>query len=160
MVAPLIAEANDYQIAVLRKKANATRAKAVQSGQTTKSTENLFYQVAVTNRAFKESPALKVKYVLFVERQEIGEKPGSEQIEKVRGDGSIAVLKPQGKATLDTSEVTLREQSLTGNWYYSDGGRIKAKDSLTGIWIKLYDGDVEVGEYVNPTTLQGKHKWE
>jgi len=159
MLAPWIAQAEDFQISVLRKKTETARAGVGHDGDAIKGTEKCYYQVTVARKAFKPSAAIQARYILFVEKQELAQKAGTEQVEKIKGDGKIESLKPQGKTTFNTSEVTLREQSLTGGWSYTNGGRIKAKDSLVGIWIKLFDGETEVGEYINPTTLSSKYKW-
>jgi hypothetical protein len=157
---PWIAEANNFGITVARKTADATVPKAVKSGEPlTEKTETVFYQVTVANTAFKPSAALKAKYIVFVERQEIGEKAGSEQIEKIKGSADVKELKPREKETFSTSEIKLKEKGVTGNYIYTSGGRIRAKDSLAGVWVKLYEGETEVAEYVNPTTLSNKHKW-
>ena len=42
---------------------------------------------------------------------------------------------------------------------YANGGRVKAQDSIKGIWIKFFDGVNEVDEYANPTTLTKKNVW-
>ncbi len=161
LLAPWIVQAADnFQVSVLRKKADAIRAKAARPGEEITATETVFYQVTVANRAFKETGAVTARYILFVERQELGVKAGSEQIDKEKGENAVEALKPQGKVSFNTSEITLREQSLSGgNFIYLNGGRIKAKDSLVGIWVKLFEGETQVGEYINPSTLSNKYKW-
>jgi hypothetical protein len=159
LLAPWIAEANSFNISVARKKADARLAKPTAEGGVSEKSETFFYEVSVANKAFKPSEPVTAKYIVFVERQEVGEKPGSEQIEKIKGEGEIAAMKAQGKESLNTKEVTLREKAIVGNYIFVSGGRLKSRDTLVGVWVKLFQGDTEVGEFVNPTTLANKHKW-
>jgi len=122
--------------------------------------EKVNYAVNVTNRSFSPMPELEARYIIFVERQQLGAKKGTEQVEKITGKESVAGMPAKGSTVFNTQAVKLREQSLSGNWIYSNGGRLKATDSIIGIWIKFFDGDTEVEEYVNPTTLANRHKWE
>lgn len=160
LFAPLFAQAGDLQISVLRKKGEAEQTTRVSEGETFKGKENYFYEVSVSNKSFKPSHALEARYILFVERQEMGQKIGSERVEKVKGTAKVAALDAHANTHFDTKTVSLRERGLVGAYYYANGGRIKAKDSLTGVWIKLFDGNTEVAEYVNPTSLTSKQKWE
>ncbi len=160
LLAPLIAQAGDFQITINRRKGDTMHKAAAQEGGRNKASEDAFYEVTVTNQSFKPAPALEARYILFVERQELAKKVGSGKVEKTKGTAPIAALEPHASANFTTTSVTLREQSLSGNYIYESGGRVKAKDSLVGVWIKLYNGNTEVGEYINPTTLSSKNKWE
>ena len=166
MLSPLLvveASASDFQVAVQRKKLDASKVQTRRPNTESEKNETVIYQVTVTNRAFsKESGELEARYVIFVERQELAEQPGTEQTERVRGEAKVEPLKAQGKTTFDTKEFALRDQQLSGKFSgYVGGGRIRAKDSIQGVWVKLYDASgAEVGEYVNPTTLRNRMKWE
>lgn len=164
--------ASDLQVTTSRKRLNSEEAykgfhKHAQSDQTRinpgvkgAKTEEVGYAVNVSNRTFSPMPELEARYIIFVERQQLGAKKGTEQVEKITGKESVAGMPAKGNATFNTRSVKLHEQSLSGNWIYANGGRIKAADSLIGIWIKFFDGDKEVGEYINPTTLTNRHQWE
>lgn len=130
------------------------------AGSIGKGFEVVSYQVDVQNKDFQAKPVLKARYILFVERQRVGQKIGDELVEKVKGEASVPELAAMKSAQFATEGVKLLEERLTGAYIYADGGRIKAKDSLLGIWVKFFDGDTEVGEYVNPTSLKGRHQWE
>lgn len=159
--------ASDFQVTTTRKVAgtdsanqhfDSKRAGRINPGVQGKKVETVFYVVNVTNRSFSAQPALEARYILFVERQKIGEKKGTEQIEQIKGKSPIEGIASKASITFDTSEVKLIEEALSGNWIYADGGRMKASDKVLGIWIKFFDGEKEVGEYMNPTTLK-RYGW-
>ena len=81
-------------------------------------------------------------------------------MEKVKGEAKIPVLKGRESNLFLTSEVKLHQQALDGGYYYVNGGQANASDSVLGVWVKLFNGNTEVAEYVNPGTMKTKFKWE
>lgn len=154
------ARAGDLQFTVERKKVDAVGAKPTELGGAANRSETWHYQVKVQNDGFKPTAALQAKYIVFVERQELGKKIGTETIEKVNGTATLQPMATGATAQFTTSDITLKESSLIGNSFYLNGGRIHAKDSIRGVWIKLFDGTKEVDQYVNPSTIATKEKWQ
>lgn len=160
MLLPSVLMASDYQISVVRRKEAANGPKGA-GFQQTKASETCFYEVTVANKRFQDGTPLEARWVIFVEREELGRKPGSDKIDWETGKETVEAIPAHKKTSFNTGNVTLRDQSLTGGWVYSDGGKIRAQDTLAGVWIKLFDADgKEVGEYVNPSSLASRHKWE
>jgi hypothetical protein len=71
----------------------------------------------------------------------------------------IDALMPHQKKTFTTNSVELNKSHLTGHWYYSGGERIKAEDTLTGIWVRVYQSGQVIGEYANPSFLSTE-QWQ
>jgi hypothetical protein len=159
LLAPMVLWAGDLQISAERKHLEGGVA-AKQSGQFSKGSEKWQYAVKVINGSFKPMPALRAEYVVFVQRQELGGKVGVEVVQRVKGQAALPPTNPQATASFESSEITLRVQAVAGALVYSNGGRIKATDAIEGIWVKLFDGDNQVGEYANPTTLSSKNVWD
>jgi len=158
-LSPAAVLAGDLQIKVQKRQANSPQSQPSGNGLTLKVKESFLYEVTVTNSAFKPSPELQARYVIFIDRQDLGSKQGTEKEDRITGDAPVGALAPHGNTSFRTKPVQLKEQSLTGGWIYSNGGRIKAKDSLAGVWIKLFEGEKEVAEYANPSTLTSRHQW-
>lgn len=154
---PVFVQAGDYSITMDRKKDGAGQMKGDIEKQTS---QNWVGEINIENRTFKPSPELKLAYIVFVKRQELGQKEGADQVDQIRGDIKVGVLQGREKASFNTSEVTLKQQELDGGYYYRNGGRRKASDSVMGVWVKLFDGTKEVAEYANPSTIKAKNKWE
>lgn len=157
---PLLAQAGNYEITVERRKDGlANQAKGSEPIQ--KQSQNWVGDVKITNRAFAPSPELEARYIIFVRRQQIGSQAGaSDHVEKQNGSGRIASMKPGASMNMLTSEVQLKEEKLDPGWRFKNGGIKSAQDGVIGIWLKLYNGSTEVAEYVNPTTLKLKQKWD
>lgn len=165
MLSPLWAvkvEASDFQIAVQRKTAAHNPKVSKGYSSDSKGSSTVFYQATVSYRSMsKPASEVEARYIILVERQRLGERIGEEKAERVRGTANIPALTPQEKFTFDTKSVELFEKGLSSQFAgYTNGGRTRSKDSIKGIWIKLFEGGQEVGEYINPTTLSNKVKWE
>jgi hypothetical protein len=148
------------QIAVVKTKGDTVRAGGKGEGSQAKTTENISYTVTVKNTTFADLPALTVDYVLFVERPKLGEKKREEpRVERVTGSKKLEALPRQTPQVVTTDEVTLTTENLVGNYIYANGGRIKAEDSIIGVWVRVSQDGQIVGEYALPTTIT-KRGWE
>ncbi len=56
--------------------------------------------------------------------------------------------------------MTLKKARLKADWYYSNGARGKAKDELSGIWVRVYSGNELIYELAQPSSLKTQEKWE
>jgi hypothetical protein len=143
-----------------RKRVSLARDTKARRGEESDSVEKCVYSVRVQNRSFGDVPALDFQYVIFVERQKLGEKKDKDTIERIQGSGMIKPLtRKEGIQTVSTAEFELHQRELTGGFYYPNGGREKVEDNLVGIWVKvLHEGKV-IAEYANPSTVT-KRGWE
>jgi len=157
VVMPMLAQAGDFEITVQRKKEGES---APKGGIVQKTSQGWIGNVKIENCGFKPAQELQARYILFVKRQHAGQKQGEDQTEKVKGDYKVAELKPGANITFSTAEVQLRHSQLDGNFYYIGGGMSKTDDGIAGVWVKLFQGETQVGEYMNPPNLTTKFKWE
>lgn len=122
--------------------------------------EDCVYNIIVSNPSLKDSPALDVQYVIFVQRQRLGEKTSMEHLDKVRGSGSIPAIKSQAKGSVATKSFVLGKANLQNGYIYSNGGRQSAKDTVKGIWVRVFDGPTMLAEYANPSTIKEHETWD
>ncbi len=165
---PVSTWADDYNITVERKRTggvqSSQRLKATSKGSAIPTEQVLAQkwtgQVQIENRTRKESPELTAKYMVIVKRQQLGQLAGKDEVDIVSGVEKVAPLRNLGKALFETKEVDLSQHALQGNFYFVNGGITRAADQISGVWIKLFDGDREVYEYANPSTIKGRHKFQ
>ena len=143
-----------------RKRVDLQRGAMVSAGDEHRTTEKYQSAVKVQKRSFVDVPALDIQYVIFIERQKLGETKDKDTIERISGSGKTEPLNVNTKSnSVNTSEFELVKQSLVGNYYYTNGGRRKVEDNVEGVWVKvLHEGKV-IAEYANPTTIT-KRGWE
>jgi|WetSurMetagenome_2_1015567.scaffolds.fasta_scaffold774238_1 hypothetical protein len=128
---------------------------AIKSGK-----EQWSYAVTVTNNGFQDLAGLEIRYLVFVKREELGEKKGSERIERKTGVTTSAHIKPHGRFEFLTEPADMNKGSLGGGWYYNNGGRIKTEDKLCGLWLRIYKDGAQIAEFLRPADLASKQKWE
>jgi hypothetical protein len=162
-VALMFAEPNvragDIEISWKRKTLDATTGKLA-AGEVAKSTEDCVYTLTLTNKSFKDAPAMEIRYIIFVERQRAGEKIGNEHVERITGTKQVEGIKSHQKFAVDTDKFTLNQQQLSAGWYFANGGKRGARDSVKGVWVRVYQGDEVIAEYVNPSSIKLREKWE
>lgn len=122
--------------------------------------EQWAYDVGVTNKTAKDFANVQVKYVIFVKDEK--EASGGTDARTVRTPGSttLASIKGRLRADFQTTKVNLVKTQLQGGYIYTNRGRPRSSDSLSGIWIRIYDGGKMISEFSNPPALATKEKWE
>ncbi len=56
--------------------------------------------------------------------------------------------------------MTLKKARLKADWFYSNGAKSKAKDAVSGIWVRVYSGSELINESAQPASLKTQEKWE
>jgi hypothetical protein len=152
------AASSDVEIHCAPRRVDATAPKNEADNTRTVSKEHWNYEVTVENKTFKPMAGIEVKYMIFYKTEELGSKaPATQQHQS--GSMSINALKPREKKSFTTNPVELNKSHLIGHWYYSGGERIKAEDTLSGVWIRVYENGQQLTEYANPSTLT-KEQWQ
>jgi hypothetical protein len=147
-------------VKVQKKQAPPVMGKAVGEGQEAKGSERIHFDLSVQNPSFTDLKELTVNYIVFVERQELGSRPTEPgHIERITGAQKVASLSTKAPLNIVTSDIVLRKQSLTGGYTYPNGGRIKAEDSVAGVWVRVMQGGQVIGEFASPASAT-KRGWE
>jgi hypothetical protein len=159
MTAVVLAAMSDVEIHCSPKRVDAGAPKNEADNTRTVSKEHWDYEVSVENKTFKPLAGVEVKYVIFYKTEELGSKAEA-KTERAPGIYKMGDLRPHETKSFTTNPVELNKSHLTGHWYFSGGERIKAEDTLAGVWFRVYQNGQQVGEYANPSTLITQQKWE
>jgi len=153
------AGSNSVAVEVTPKKENGEK-KRMQ--HTTVAETLVQYTVKVTNLTFSPLSGLSAQYRVFV-RDDSGKGTQSQQKLKQKAFSAIIPDIPgrnnNGVYSFDTEPVKLEKAVLDGNYYYVDGSRSQSADRVMGFWIRIFQGDKMVGEYVNPASLSAQEKF-
>ena len=132
------------------------------SEETTK-TEQWGYSVTVENQTFKALTNLQVKYIIFYKHEQLGIKAPPRK-ETKSGASTIAQLDSLGKTSFDTDSVTLSKTSLNGPaggyTYFANGAKSTAADTLSGVWVRIYQDGSLFAVYSYPAGLTTTEKWK
>ena len=154
----LRAEISDVEIHCIPKKVDASGNQNSASGSIMRAKERWSYDVTIESKTFKDLSGLEMKYVIFFKHEKLGARDAATP-RRQSGSVTIGSLKPHEKKSVTTNSVELDNAHLAPNYYYSDGGRQKAQDTLGGLWVRVYQNRQQLAEYANPSTLAKEH-WE
>ncbi|MEP6667888.1 MAG: hypothetical protein ABJF10_01975 [Chthoniobacter sp.] len=101
-----------------------------------------------------------MNYLLFVERPKLGsrlDQPSA--VDRVTGTQNIDTLTNRAPQTVTTSDVVLHKDTMGGGWTYNNGGRLRAEDTVVGVWVRVSQGGQVIAEYANPPTVT-KRGWD
>jgi hypothetical protein len=119
------------------------------------------YSVTVFNRSTRKLSDLRFDYVLFVKpATSPGTKPNpSAPFKRTAGSNTVAFLKPISNTVFKTDTIKVYKEKLDPGWIWTGSGNNNTiRDTLTGIWIKVYSGDQLVTEICNPESLAKTEK--
>ena len=132
-----------------------------QSMSTTRSKEDWAYKVTIENKSFKDAENIEIKYIIFMQPAQIGKREkGNMELVRNQGEEKVPVLKNFEKYSFVTQPVTRECTKLKAGWYYTSGASARAKDSLSGLWVRIFVGGKQVMESVEPPSLKTKEPWE
>jgi hypothetical protein len=152
-----VAQVYDVQITATPKKIDQQKSR--KGKHATVTTKELAYTVTVENRSSKTFEELNIKYMIFYADGQPGrsEKPIEAHH---KGSETLRNLSTYRKAEFETTPFKLEKEELDGGWYYPSGGDGRARDRVTGVWIRAYANGNLVGEYANPTTISKNREWQ
>ena len=157
MSSSAMAQLYDVQISATPKKIDQQKSRKGEHATVT--TKEMAYIVTVENRSFKTFDELNVKYMIFYADSQPGrtEKPIEAHH---KGSETLRNLSTYRKAQFETTPFKLEKEELDGGWYYTSGGDGRARDRVTGVWVRAYANGNLVGEYANPSTVAKNREWK
>jgi hypothetical protein len=125
------------------------------------SEEQWGYTATLFNRARKPLNGMRVEYILFVKPDtEPGKDTISAPLKQKPGSKTIDALAPLDSISFRTDSIPIYKQQLKPGYIWGKtGNNSPVKDSLYGIWLRVYVGDQMVDEVVNPESLSKSEKW-
>ena len=126
-------------------------------GVPSKNDETVHYELRMQNQTIGNLEKLNVDYVVFVQRQKLGEPISTpSRIDRVSGTQAIELLNNREPQSVTTTDFTLHKGALGGGWTYNNGGRLKAEDSVVGVWVKVSQNGQLIAEYANPSSCKSR----
>jgi len=113
------------------------------------------YNITVANQSGKPLGELKIKYVLFVKPDlEPGKDSSAASFKRTAGSATITGIQPLSKTALRTDTIDIYKQRLKPGWVWGKTGNTEMiRDTLHGIWLKVYSGNQLVAEICTPEAL-------
>ncbi|HSI13638.1 MAG TPA: hypothetical protein VK961_16455 [Chthoniobacter sp.] len=126
-------------------------------GVPSKNDETVHYELRLQNQTTGDLAKLSVDYVVFVQRQKLGERTTDPaRIERFSGTGPVELLNKTAPQSIMTTDFTLHKGALGGGWTYHNGGRLKAEDTVVGVWVRVSQEGQVIAEYANPSSVKAR----
>jgi len=156
---PLTSLAID-EIHILPSPVKLDSSKKNNKGNTNVESKDIAYSVKVTSSSFKEVTDVTVKYNIYYQVMELGQK-GDPDIKLCSGSHTIPSLLTNKAVEFETDPIKLEKASLDAGWYFANGASAKSRDKVVGVWFKAFDSTgKQIGEYTNPSSVATKQKWK
>ncbi|MFA6960894.1 MAG: hypothetical protein WC205_09105 [Opitutaceae bacterium] len=116
------------------------------------------YSVTISNRTPQPIEKLRTEYLLFatVDSIQVKEKQG---LKKKRFQSAIETIPDLGRITFRTETISAIKSKYNGNIVSAKSGESSSRETLSGIWIRIYRSDDLVYETSYPETLRTTEKW-
>jgi len=136
-----------------------TTGETVKNGRTL--TEDKWgYAVNLTNRTSQPIDNLRTEYRLFATIDDIQVKAGVKQgLKKKAYTSKIPAIKEFGQLAFRTETISAIKSKYNGNIVAANSGESSSRETLSGIWIRIYQGDDLVYETSLPDSLRTTEKW-
>lgn len=130
----------------------------VKNGRTT-TTEKWGYNVTLQNKSAVPISGLRAEYRLFATVDSVHEKEDQGALKKKAYTTKIDTIPVHDRVSFRTETINASKMHYNGNIVSAKTGDSTSRETLVGIWIRIYRGDELVMESSMPAGLADKEKW-
>jgi transposase len=135
-----------------------TSGDTVKNGRVT-TEEKWGFSFMLTNRTSAPLTGLRAEYLLFATMDDVHKEGKKEGLRRVRHNARLEDLPAQGRMDFRTESVSAFKMRYKGNIVSAKTGESSSRETLHGIWIKMYRGDELIYEAASPEGLMREEKW-
>lgn len=119
------------------------------------------YTVVLKSRANRELTDVRLDYVLYSKQDDFGDpKASAQKLKQKRHRTKLEPIPVFGQTTTRTEAISVIKQEYQGGIYRAGTNYDSStRDTLHGIWLRVYVGDQLVIEEAQPPGLATSEKW-
>jgi hypothetical protein len=118
------------------------------------------YSLTLTNRTKNELTGIRAEYILFVKQDNSSNYRDKESgFRRVKHTTKPDAIPLHGKINFRTETVPSYRYVLAPGWVWGSGGSKPIKDTLHGMWLRIYVGNELIIERITPEDLSKTEKW-
>lgn len=123
--------------------------------------QNAFYHVKLTNRGALSLEKPRVEYYIYKKGEGEPIATGFMEEPPVIGSGKTYEFDTKPVALLLSAEMKGGGGPMGGDGpkENKDKNKREMKESLSGIWMRVYEGDTMIGEYADPNAIKQNNTW-
>lgn len=120
------------------------------------------YSITLRNAIARPIENLRGEYILFVKVDTAGDDAarGDGRLKRTRRKLAFDPIPVGGRVSARTEAITARKLELAKGIVWGGTGDSKTRDTLQGIWLRIYQGDTLVLESASPGTLVSTESWQ
>ena len=122
--------------------------------------EDWGYTLTLRNTTPRPIESLRGEYILFVKVDTVGDSQGDGRLKRSRHKITFDPIPIGGRVSARTETITARKTDLAPGLIWRSSGDDKTRDTLHGIWLRVYQGDTLVLEEAKPGTLSATENWD
>lgn len=134
-----------------------TSGETIKNGRTT-TEEKWGYSVTLTNKTPKPIENLRTEYRLFATVDDVHTKE-KQGLKKKAFTSQIEALPELSKSVFKTETISAIKMKYNGNIVSAKTGDTRSRETLYGIWIRIYRGTELVYESAMPDLLRSSEQW-
>jgi hypothetical protein len=117
--------------------------------------------ITLTHNRAQEFPKLEVRYMLFHFSPRLAAQDRNEGTQTIfRGTTTLENIGQFGSGTFEMPPVDMRVHQLAANVRYVSGGSRTARDRIDGIWVRIYENGLLIGEVQQPGVYFRNLEWD
>ncbi len=125
------------------------------------SKEEWVYDITIENKSFKDVQNIEIKYIIFERPQNASEVGAKRVMVRKQGEKTVPAMKNLEKITLTTESIERTTIQLKPGYVWKSGsGNRQSKDSMSGLWVRIFVNGQQVMEFMNPQSLSANEKWD
>jgi hypothetical protein len=121
--------------------------------------EDWGFSIALRNNTTRPIEGLRGEYILFVKVDQPGVGQSDNRLRRSRERLEFEAMPPGGRVSARTSAITARRTALAPGIVWAGTNDSKSRDTLHGIWLRIYQGDTLVLESASPASLTTTESW-
>ena len=117
------------------------------------------FGLILNNRTSAPLENLRAEYILYATMDDVHKDGKKEGLRQARYGVKLDPVPAQGRLDFRTDSVSVSKMRYKGNIVSAATGDNRSRESLHGIWIRIYRGDEIIYEEASPGTLMRTEKW-
>lgn len=138
--------------------ANLVDGRTIKDGIST-TEEKWGFSFILNNRTSAPLTGLRAEYVLFATKDNVHEEGKKEGLRRAKHNTAIDDVPGVGRGDFRTEAVSAFKMKYKGGIQSAATGDSKSRETLHGVWIKIYRGDELIYEAASPERLMREEKW-
>ena len=117
------------------------------------------YGITVINRTPQRLETLRIEYRLFATVDNVHSTEDKQGLKKKAYKSPITAVPELGRVVFRTETISAIKSKYNGNIVSAKSGESTTRETLYGIWMRIYHGDELVHESAMPESLRTTEKW-